>query len=61
MTVKKIEEATCEVNDGIDQFEQTLKDNGINPRVTQEQADQALATTFSAGGSQPGNALSAWR
>lgn len=50
-TVKKIEEATVEVNDGINQFEQTLKDNGINPRVTKDHAERALATTFSAGGS----------
>ena len=34
MTVHKIDEATKEVNDGIDQFEETLKENGINPRVT---------------------------
>jgi len=41
MTVKKIEDATTEVIDGIDQFEQTLKDNGINPRVTSDFAERA--------------------
>ena len=34
MTVRNIDDATKEVNDGIEQFEETLKENGINPRVT---------------------------
>jgi len=49
MTVQKIDDATREVNDGIDQFEQTLKDNGINPRVTDDFAATALAQTISGG------------
>jgi hypothetical protein len=38
MTVLNIDDATREVNDGIEQFEETLKENGINPRVTAEAA-----------------------
>jgi len=53
-TVKKIDDATLEVKDGIDQFERTLMENGINPRVTQEFADRALAQSFSGG--PPGKA-----
>lgn len=50
-TVKKIEEATCEVNDGITAFENTLKNHGINPRVTKDHAEKALKNTFTEGGS----------
>jgi hypothetical protein len=32
----KVDEASKEVNDGIAQFEKTLKEYGINPRVTSE-------------------------
>ena len=49
MTVRNIDDATKEVNDGIEQFEETLKENGINPRVTAEQA--ATVTQSLAGGS----------
>ena len=40
ITVLKISDANQEVNNGIDQFEQTLKDNGINPRVTKDYAEK---------------------
>ena len=52
ITVVKISEANQEVNDGIDQFEGTLKENGINPRVTRDFAEKALTQTFS--GISPG-------
>lgn len=42
LTVKKIDDATNEVLDGINKFEQTLMNNGINPRVTKDFADKAL-------------------
>ena len=54
LTVAKIEEATLEVKNGIEQFEQTLMENGINPRVTKEFADRALAQSFAGG--PPGKA-----
>lgn len=54
LTVSKIEEATLEVQNGIEQFEQTLMENGINPRVTKEFADRALAQSFAGG--PPGKA-----
>jgi hypothetical protein len=47
-TIKKIDDATKEVTDGIDQFEKTLQDNGISPEVTEEQANDALAATAQA-------------
>jgi len=55
MTLNKIEGATNEVIDGIAQFEATLQDNGINPRVTKEQADAALDAEFT--GSSPQRTL----
>ena len=54
LTVQKIEEATVEVQNGIEQFEQTLMENGINPRVTKEFADRAVAQSFNGG--PPGKA-----
>lgn len=48
VTVRKIDEASREVNDGIDQFEETLRENGINPRVTAEAA-ATLTQTLSGG------------
>ena len=45
MVVKMIDDATNEVHDGIDKFEQTLKDNGINPRVTKDFAEKAMDAT----------------
>jgi hypothetical protein len=38
----KIDDANKEVNDGINQFEQTLKQIGINPKVRREDADRAV-------------------
>ena len=49
VTVYNIDEATKEVNDGIDQFEQKLMNNGINPVVTEDFADKALGHSVSAG------------
>lgn len=49
--MKKVEDAEKEVQDGIDQFEQTLMKNGINPRVTSDDAERALNQTASLNGS----------
>ena len=35
------------MSDGIDAFEQTLKSNGINPRVEKKQAEMAIDATLS--------------
>ena len=43
-TMNKINDATREVNDGIEEFEKTLRKQGIEPRVTKEFAAAALAT-----------------
>lgn len=53
MTVQNIEDATREVNDGIEQFEETLKENGINPRVS---AEAAAAVTQTLSGGAPAKA-----
>lgn len=45
--MKKIDEASREVNDGIIQFEQTLRSNGINPKVQKEEAERAVSQTLS--------------
>lgn len=42
----KIDDATREVTDGIAAFEETLRNKGINPRVTKEFAEQTLAQSF---------------
>jgi len=42
LTTKKIDEANKEVNDGINQFERTLKSMGINPKVRKEDAERAV-------------------
>ena len=41
--MNKINDATREVTDGIDEFEKTLRKQGIEPRVTKEFAAAALA------------------
>lgn len=46
MALTKIEDADREVNDGISKFEQTLQSQGINPRVTKEQADFGVSQSF---------------
>ena len=51
VTVRKIDEATQEVTQGIADFEQTLKDQGINPRVPKEQAQAIVAQTLTGSGS----------
>ena len=40
--------------DGIDAFENTLKSNGINPRVKKDVADRAITESFNAKSGQPG-------
>ena len=43
---KKLQSAKDEVTDGIDAFENTLKTNGINPRVQKDQADRAITISL---------------
>lgn len=45
---KKLQDAKDEVVDGIDQFENTLRSNGINPRVQRDTADRAITDSFNA-------------
>ena len=51
---QKLMDAKEEVVDGIDAFENTLKSNGINPRVQKDQADLAISQSFNAKSGQPG-------
>ena len=51
VTMNKIDEATREVTDGIAAFEETLKNKGINPRVTKEFAQESVAYSLGAAGS----------
>ena len=44
----KLQEAKDEVTDGIDAFENTLKSNGIEPRVQKEDAKRAIEASFKA-------------
>ena len=46
LAVKKLDNAHVEVYDGIAKFEQTLKDKGINPTVSKDLADTAVAQSF---------------
>jgi len=47
--MKKLEDASKEVHEGIDAFEQTLKSQGINPRVPKDVANQAVTQTLNGG------------
>ena len=51
---KKLQDAKDEVTDGIDAFENTLKSNGINPRVQKQDAESAINASFNAKSGQPG-------
>jgi hypothetical protein len=42
------------VSDGIDAFENTLKNKGINPRVQKDEADQAINASFNGKSGMPG-------
>ena len=42
----KLQDAKDEVTDGIEQFENTLKSQGINPRVQRDNADKAINESF---------------
>jgi hypothetical protein len=44
--MRKISEANREVLDGIGQFENTLKNLGINPKVRREDADRAVSESL---------------
>jgi len=50
----KLQEAKDEVSDGIDAFENTLKSNGINPRVQKDFAEQAINASFNTKNGGPG-------
>ena len=45
-----MQQAKDEVSDGIDAFEQTLKSNGINPRVEKRQAEMAIDASLTGKG-----------
>ena len=45
-TMRKISEANREVLDGINHFEQTLKQIGINPKVRKEDAERAVSESL---------------
>jgi len=51
---KKLQDAKDEVADGIDSFENTLKTNGINPRVQKDDAERAITDSFNAKNGSPG-------
>lgn len=42
----KINEATTEVNQGINQFEQTLRNMGINHKVRKDEAERAVSESL---------------
>ena len=44
--MRKIDFAGKEVNDGIAQFEQTLKNIGINPKVRKDDAERAVSESL---------------
>ena len=44
--MRKIDEASKEVNEGIDQFEKTLKNLGINPKVRKDDAERAVSESL---------------
>ena len=44
--VKKIDESSKEVVDGISQFEKTLKSIGIEPKVKKEEAERAVSESL---------------
>lgn len=46
VTLNKIDEANYEVNDGIAQFEQTLRNIGINPKVRRDEAERAVSESL---------------
>ena len=48
MAELKLQDAKDEVSDGIEQFENTLKSNGIEPRVQKEDAKRAIEASFKA-------------
>ena len=46
LTMRKIDFAGKEVNDGIAQFEQTLRNIGINPKVRKDDAERAVSESL---------------
>jgi hypothetical protein len=46
ITMRKVDSASHEVNDGIAEFEKTLKSKGINPRVDKESAELAVTQSL---------------
>jgi len=44
--MRKIDDASKEVNDGINQFESTLRNIGINPKVRKEDAERAVSESL---------------
>lgn len=44
--MRKVNGANQEVNDGIENFEKTLKSIGINPHVKKNEAERAVSESF---------------
>ena len=59
IALQKLDDANNEVQDGIANFEETLKSQGINPRVQKDIADKAVTDSFSrtAGNAAPKSPL----
>jgi len=47
---EKLDASSKEVHEGIEQFENTLRSNGVNPKVTKEVADRAMSESLKANG-----------
>ena len=47
VAIQKLEDANNEVTDGIAHFEETLRSQGINPRVQADVATKAVTDSFS--------------
>jgi len=46
LTMKKVDESNKEVHEGIENFERTLKNKGINPQLKREEADRLLTESL---------------
>ena len=54
IALQKLDDANTEVQDGIANFEETLKGQGINPRVSKDLAEKAVTNSFSKSHAQMG-------
>ena len=44
--MRKVDNANTEVNDGINNFEKTLKSIGINPHLKKQEAERAVSESL---------------